>query len=138
MYPGRLAGSTNAAEDDAMPSNGAAGQRFKPGEGAARDHAGHGDEIVAARAMQMVMMSADRLEPGASIVKNQLADGAVGNELLSGTENRGKIRRRSVARQIRLKFFERPGVAFTPRHQLYKRRRNQRFPSHACYLAWRG
>lgn len=71
-----------------MLRDGDARPRLKRGEGLARDDAGNRNELVAARAMKMIVMCADELESSPSIVEQDLAKRAVGDELFGGAKNR--------------------------------------------------
>jgi hypothetical protein len=113
--------------------NRASGQSFDCGESIRVDHARHGDEGTAACAMQVVVVCADQLEAGKSIIEHQLAHDAFCYELFGGPEHRGEICRRSVPREASLKLFKSPGVALTPFHHSYDRGGNSRFSCHVAF-----
>src|SRR6266849_7057421 len=96
------------------------------------DDARHRHERVTARAIEVVVMGADQLEAGASVLDLQLAGDAAGSELLGGAKHRGKIGHPAVPGEPLMQLLERPGMAFSAAHQADHRGGNLCFARHGA------
>ena len=65
-----------------------AGRPFERGKALVLDETRDRHELVAARAIEVIVMHPDRLEPGAPVIEHDFARDAVGGKLLGGAKYR--------------------------------------------------
>lgn len=127
--------AAKAAQDDVVLGDGDAGARLECGKGLVRDDTGHGNEFVAARAQEMVVVRGGKLEARPPVLKQHFAQGAGRDELLRGAKDGRKIRRSAGARKPRMKLFERPSVALVARDEVGNGAGDSGFSGHLRFIA---
>ena len=113
-----------------MTENSYTGFTLDRGEFIGPDGARHRNQLTASRAVKVVVMGIDQLEPGAPIVKDQLANDAPAGELLGGAKDRRKIRRNASLGESAVEILKRPRVAIVLAHHVEDRNGDARFARH--------
>src|SRR5262249_59445514 len=99
------------------------------------DEARDRHELMAARAVEVIVMRADQLEPRAPVIERDLARVAVRREFFGGAEDRGEIRRMALPPERGMQLLQRPGVPLALRHEDDHRCRDAGFAGHARRLS---
>jgi hypothetical protein len=130
----RAAAVADPREDDLVLDDGAPRLNLEGGEIAMGDHARHWIDLIAARAMQVIMVPIRKLEPGAAIIEHHLADDAVRHEPLRRAKNRGKVRARAASGETDVDIFKRPRVTSAPLYHIRHRGGNPCLARHISSL----
>ena len=115
-----------------MIDNRRAGCTLHRREALVLDLARHRHEVVTARAVEVIVMCANQLEPRAPVIERDLACGPIGGELLRSAEHRGEICRMALPRECDVQLLKRPGMALALRHEGDHRCRDAGFAGHGA------
>src|SRR5439155_22489078 len=92
------------------------GRPLHRGKMAALDDARDRHELMAARAIEVVVVRANQLETGPPVVEQNLAYEAIGGKLLGGAKHGREVGHPPAPAYLRMQLFERPGVALAVTH----------------------
>ena len=110
-----------------MAENSDTGFALERGKFIGPDRARHRNQLTASRAVKVVVMGIDQLEPSAPIVEDQLTNDAPTGELLGGAKDRRKIRRNTSLGESAVEILKRPRVAIVLAHHVEDRNGDARF-----------
>src|SRR5215469_11262048 len=87
-------------------------------------------QCVAVHTVEVIVMCGDQLQSGSSVVEDELANHAAGNELFGRTKHRRKVALQPSARETVVQFVKRPGVAVAVTQNSQDRIRDAGFAGH--------